>query len=116
MDSVPFMSNLPTPAPLIIVPSGDGESVHAFGTEMLFHLTGKQTAGRSAVGTSIVPAHSPGPPPHYHEREDEIFFVQEGRMALRQDSGDERFARAVHRVGGFPTSRVRSCRILVLVH
>ena len=82
MDSVPPMSNLPTPAPLIIVPSGGGESVHTFGTEMLFHLTGKQTAGRSAVGTSIVPAHNPGPPPHCHEREDEIFFVQEGRMAF----------------------------------
>ena len=49
MDSVPPMSNLPTPAPLIIVPSGVGESVHAFGTEMLFHLTGKQTDGRSEV-------------------------------------------------------------------
>jgi mannose-6-phosphate isomerase-like protein (cupin superfamily) len=79
------MSKLPTPAPLIIVPSGGGESVHAFGTEILFHLTGKQTAGRSAVGTTIVPAHNPGPPPHWHEREDEIFFVQEGRMAFLVD-------------------------------
>jgi mannose-6-phosphate isomerase-like protein (cupin superfamily) len=85
MDSVPPVSDIPTRAPLIIVPSGGGESVRAFGTEMLFHLTGKQTAGRSAVATSIVPPHSPGPPPHYHEREDEIFFVQEGRMAFLVD-------------------------------
>jgi mannose-6-phosphate isomerase-like protein (cupin superfamily) len=85
MNSVPPMSNLPTPAPLIIVSSGGGESVHAFGTEMLFHLTGKQTDGRSAVGTNIVPPHNFGPPPHYHEREDEIFFVQDGRMAFLVD-------------------------------
>ena len=85
MDSVPPMSNFPKPAPLIIVPSGGGESARAFGTEMLFHLTGKQTAGRSAVATSIVPPHSAGPPPHWHEREDEIFFVQEGRMAFLVD-------------------------------
>jgi quercetin dioxygenase-like cupin family protein len=85
MDSVPPMSNLSTPAPLIIVPLGGGESVRAFGTEMLFQLTGKQTAGRNALATTIVPPHSPGPPPHYHEREDEIFVVQEGRMAFLVD-------------------------------
>ena len=34
---------------------------------------------------SIVPPHNPGPPPHCHEREDEIFFVQEGRMAFLVD-------------------------------
>ncbi len=71
MDRVPPTSALPTPAPLIIVPSSGGESVHAFGTEMLFHLTGKQTEGRSAVAMSIVPPHNPGPPPHFHERPNE---------------------------------------------
>jgi mannose-6-phosphate isomerase-like protein (cupin superfamily) len=85
MDSVRRMSNLSTSAPLIIVPLGERESVRAFGTEMLFHLTGKQTAGRSAIATSIIPPHNPGPPPHRHEREDEIFFVQEGRMAFLVD-------------------------------
>ncbi len=79
------VSNLPTPEQLIIVPPGGGETVHAFGTEIIFHITGKQNGGRSAVGTSIVMPHNPGPPPHYREREDEIFFVQEGRMAFLVD-------------------------------
>ena len=85
METVPPMSTLPAPVPLIIVPSRGGESVHAFGTGMLFHLTWKQTGVRSAVGTNIVPPHNPGPPPHWHEREDEIFFVQDGRMAFLVD-------------------------------
>jgi quercetin dioxygenase-like cupin family protein len=85
MGSLPRMGNLSKPAPLIIVPPDGGELVRAFGTEMLFHLTGKQTGARNAVATTTVPPHSPGPPPHYHEREDEIFVVQEGRMAFLID-------------------------------
>jgi len=76
------MENL-TKIPLV-VPPGEGHVIHAFGTEMIFHLTGEQTEGRSMLATILVPP-GDGPPLHYHENEDETFLVQEGRMSFYLD-------------------------------
>ena len=47
------------------------------------HLTGQQVGGRVSVVEFLSP---PGtmPPLHRHEREDELFYVVEGRLALHQ--------------------------------
>jgi mannose-6-phosphate isomerase-like protein (cupin superfamily) len=76
------MSNTPLP---VVVPPGAGRSVHAFGLELIFHLTGEQTGGRYVRATAIAPVGDPGPPLHYHENEDECFLVQEGRMSFYID-------------------------------
>jgi quercetin dioxygenase-like cupin family protein len=77
-------SALPDTIPFIAAP-GAGKVVRAFGAELTFHLTGEQTGGRLMVATILAPVGDPGPPPHYHENEDETFLVQEGRMSFFLD-------------------------------
>jgi quercetin dioxygenase-like cupin family protein len=65
----------------VIVPSGKAKVVRAFGGELHFYLTGDQTQKRFLLATIIAgPGH--GPPPHYHENEDECFVVKEGRLSF----------------------------------
>mgnify|MGYP000892114553 CR=1 FL=1 len=55
--------------------------LQAFGQEMRVLLGGEQTGGRCTVLLDIVPP-GLGTPPHYHTREDEAFYVLEGRAAF----------------------------------
>jgi mannose-6-phosphate isomerase-like protein (cupin superfamily) len=71
----------PTALPFAIGPD-EGRTIRAFGSEMIFHVTGEQTEGRYMLATIIAPPHGDGPPPHYHKNEDECFVVQEGRMSF----------------------------------
>ncbi len=68
----------------VVVPPGMGRSIRAFGSEMIFHLTGEQTEGRSMLATIVAPP-GDGPPLHYHEKEDECFLVLEGRVSFYCD-------------------------------
>ncbi len=68
----------PHPATTRIVPPDSRAPLHAFGDEILFHLTGEETGGRCAMFTITVPP-GHGPPLHYHRDEDEWFLVLEGR-------------------------------------
>jgi quercetin dioxygenase-like cupin family protein len=77
--SLPRMASAPL-TPSLLDP-GAGRRLHAFGEEVILHLGGEQTGGQLAVWTEITPP-GDGPPPHYHEREDECFVVQEGRVAF----------------------------------
>lgn len=67
-----------------ITPAGASRVIHAYGDEFHFHLTGEQTGGRYALFTDITPPGG-GPPPHYHEGEDELFHVLEGRVEFFKD-------------------------------
>ena len=71
----------PHAIPFVVGP-GEGKIVRAFGAELTFHLTGEHTGGRYMQATIVAPVGDPGPPPHYHEKEDECFLVQEGRMSF----------------------------------
>ncbi len=65
--------------PPSLVPAGAGRVVHAFGEEVIFHLTGEETNGRLCVWTENVPPGG-GPPPHLHMNEDEWFVVETGKF------------------------------------
>ncbi len=67
--------------PPTVVPADSGRILHAFGEEVIIHLSGEQTDGRLCLWTEIVPPGG-GPPPHVHLNEDEWFFVQEGRFSF----------------------------------
>jgi mannose-6-phosphate isomerase-like protein (cupin superfamily) len=71
----------PHALPFVVAP-GEVKVMRAFGTELTFHLTGEHTGGRYVLATILAPVGDPGPPPHYHENEDECFLVQEGRMSF----------------------------------
>ena len=71
----------PHALPFVVTP-GQEKVIRAFGSEMIFHLMGEHTGGRYMLATIVAPAGNPGPPPHYHENEDECFIVQEGKMSF----------------------------------
>jgi mannose-6-phosphate isomerase-like protein (cupin superfamily) len=67
-----------------IVGPTDGTRIHAFGNEIQFKLTGEQTGGAFTLGLTTVPVGN-GPPPHVHERDDEVFIIVEGRYRIYLD-------------------------------
>lgn len=62
----------------IVLPGLVERYVEAFGDKLDFRLTGEDTGGRVAMFYSETQPGG-GPPPHWHDREDEWFLVLEGR-------------------------------------
>lgn len=67
-----------------IVPPSGGKVIRAFGDEITVHLGGADTGGRCTMFTCLTPPGG-GPPPHFHECEDEWFFVLEGQAEFFRD-------------------------------
>lgn len=55
-----------------------GRPILAFGHEIRVLLSGDQTAGKLTMFHDIAPPGA-GSPPHYHEREDEWFYILSGQ-------------------------------------
>ena len=68
----------------MLVTSGQGSVVRAFGDEAIFHLEAHHTGGTLTMWTNITQPKG-GPPPHYHVNEDEWWIVQEGRVSFLLD-------------------------------
>lgn len=60
-----------------IVPAGDGARWSVFDQTIRGMILAADTAGRLAVGEVTMPP-GDGPPPHVHDREDELFYVVDG--------------------------------------
>jgi quercetin dioxygenase-like cupin family protein len=67
-----------------VLHAGQGRSVWVAGDLYTFLATGDDTNGAYALIHGTVPPGS-GPPPHIHHREDEAFFVIEGRLEFQVD-------------------------------
>ena len=70
--------------PVAIHPAGEDRVLRAFGEEVHLYFTGAETGGRFTQWLEITQPGS-GPPPHYHENEDEWFHVLEGRVSFFRD-------------------------------
>jgi len=68
----------------VIYPFAGERVLRAFGDEVHLYLTGEETGGSFTQWLAITPPGS-GPPPHYHEHEDESFHVLEGRVSFLAD-------------------------------
>ena len=73
------------------VPAGEGERIWIVADTMTLRATGESTDG-SLVLLENLTTPGGGPPPHFHTREDEFFYVLDGTFEFR--IGDE-----VHAVG-----------------
>jgi mannose-6-phosphate isomerase-like protein (cupin superfamily) len=71
----------------VIAHAGEGESVRAFGNEILFKLTTEQSGGALVVGLATVPAGN-AVPPHVQDREDELFIIVEGAYRFWVDGAE----------------------------
>ncbi|NEY91600.1 cupin domain-containing protein [Tabrizicola oligotrophica] len=60
--------------------SGAGTEAFAFGRHII-RITAEQTGGSLGCFEAEVPA-GEGPPFHIHEKEEEFFYIQEGRFAF----------------------------------
>ncbi len=58
--------------------------IHAFGDQMILHLSAKDTGGLFSMWTNVTPPGG-GPPPHRHEREDEWFWPLSGEAEFLKD-------------------------------
>ncbi|AKD04267.1 quercetin 2,3-dioxygenase [Pontibacter korlensis] len=65
----------------IICHKGEGESYWVLGDLYTFKATGKQTNGAYTVVEETIQPQN-GPPIHVHHREDEAFYVLEGRFSF----------------------------------
>ena len=66
------------------IPSHQSRIIHAFGDEVHVHLGAAETNGAFAMFTAITPPGG-GPPPHWHDNEDEWFHVLDGTVSFLVD-------------------------------
>lgn len=72
------------PAKSIWLPAGEGESFNIIGGGVRILVDGESTGGRCCMFEVPVPP-GDGPPIHRHLREDEFFYVLEGRFKFSID-------------------------------
>ena len=65
----------------ILLNQGEGNAFWVLGDLYTFKITGKQTNGVFTVIDQVIQPQS-GPPPHVHHREDEAFYVLDGRFSF----------------------------------
>jgi quercetin dioxygenase-like cupin family protein len=65
----------------LLVRANEGRNLHAFGDTLVILLDGNQTEKKFTTFLSISPPGG-GPGPHYHDHEDEWFYIVEGRVSF----------------------------------
>jgi mannose-6-phosphate isomerase-like protein (cupin superfamily) len=81
---MPNMNTTAIEAKGVLTLPGQGPVLRAFGEEVTILLSGAQTGGKFTLFSEITPPQG-GPPLHYHEKEDELFFVIEGQASFCSD-------------------------------
>jgi len=65
----------------LLVRADEGRTLHAFGHTVIVLLDGEQTGEKFTAFLNISPPGC-GPGPHYHDREDEWFYIVEGHVSF----------------------------------
>jgi quercetin dioxygenase-like cupin family protein len=76
--------------PLIVLGPSEGRSVAAGGVEIRVKAEGAQTDGAYFCMEYHAPPGWLGPPRHYHERTDEMFYVLDGEITVFADEEEHR--------------------------
>jgi mannose-6-phosphate isomerase-like protein (cupin superfamily) len=75
------------PGQSVYVPAGEGESVFLVGDTYTTLLPSTATGGIFTLLEALVLPQA-GPPPHCHHREEETFYLLEGRLVFTVDGRD----------------------------
>lgn len=70
--------------PIAITTPGNGKVLSALGDQVTVLLGGEHTGGAFTMFEVVTPPGG-GPPPHWHTRENEWFFILEGRVEFWRD-------------------------------
>lgn len=74
-----------TPAQTVVLAPNEGERFTIIGGSVRVLMDGATSGGRCCMFECPIPA-GDGPPLHRHEREDELFYVLEGRFKFSVDA------------------------------
>jgi quercetin dioxygenase-like cupin family protein len=87
MSSPSVETNAPTPplASSLLVRADEGRTLYAFGHAVIILLDGKQTGEKFTTFLNVTPPGG-GSGPHYHENEDEWFYIVDGRISFLLNS------------------------------
>ena len=77
-----MMSNEPNKLAAISVGPDGGETVFLVGDTYTILLSGAQTGGAFTLLEALVPPDT-GPPPHFHQAEDETFILLDGKVTFQ---------------------------------
>lgn len=94
------MNNPPT-----ICKPNEGRTIAVVGDVYRFLATGEDTNGKYAMWEAIVPPGG-GPPPHVHSREEEGFYILEGKITFTVD--DEKIVATTGMFANMPVGRPHS--------
>jgi len=64
-----------------VMAKGEGDVWNVIGTEIICKVRSEETGGTYAIVENFVPPQE-GPPPHFHNGEDELFYVTEGEFEI----------------------------------
>lgn len=73
---------------VIYLPNGSGRSYPLGGMQSIFKADGDETIDTYSISEWWLDPHQPGPGPHSHEANDDIFYVLEGTITFL--AGDKR--------------------------
>jgi len=92
-------------AQAVIKQQGEGRTIVVVGDVYRFLATGEDTNGKYALWEAIV-LPGGGPPPHIHSREEEGFYVLEGKITLL--IGDQRLMVSAGMFANMPVGTLHS--------
>jgi len=78
-----------------IIRAGEGKMVWAAGDHYTYKVVGQDTGGHYSLFEALVPPQG-GPPPHYHGREFEAFYILEGELTFHTEQGSVKAGRGVY--------------------
>jgi quercetin dioxygenase-like cupin family protein len=74
----------------ILLNKNEGQSFWVLGDLYTFKVTGRDTNGNLTVIDQVIQPQG-GPPPHIHQREDELFYITEGRFSFLCENQQREF-------------------------
>jgi mannose-6-phosphate isomerase-like protein (cupin superfamily) len=83
------IEQMPVQQPAVVVPSGEGQALWFTTNRITIKARAEDTGGAFSLWESFVPPGS-SPALHVHHREEETFWVLEGRLTIR--CGDDTFS------------------------
>ena len=91
-------------ASAVTIPPGEGRRIELGPNHLDAKLTAADSSGALFVGEHTISPNWPGPPPHYHEAMDHLFYVLQGELTI--SAGGETFIAAAGAVALLPRGLV----------